>query len=75
VFISSKLNSRNRRFGFVRFQGVEDAYELEKKLDAIWIGTWKLQANLPNYSRFERAVKKRGEQNCFSERVTKKRGE
>ena len=61
VFISRKLNSRNRRYGFVRFQGVEDAYALEKKLDAIWIGTWKLQVNIPKYSRSERMPKKRGE--------------
>ena len=61
VFISRKLNSRNRMFGFVRFQGVEDVYPLEKKLDAIWIGTWKLQVNLPKYNRSKRVVKKRGE--------------
>jgi len=62
VFISRKLNSRNRKFGLVRFQGVEDMYALEKKLDVIWIGTWKLRANLPKYSRFKRVSKKLGEQ-------------
>ena len=53
VFISRKLNARNRRFGFVRFQGVINAASLERKLDAIWIGTWKLQVNLPKYRRKE----------------------
>lgn len=45
VFISRKLNARNQRFGFVRFHGVIHASSssLERKLDAIWIGTWKLQ--------------------------------
>ncbi|ESW06482.1 hypothetical protein PHAVU_010G051400, partial [Phaseolus vulgaris] len=46
VFISRKLNARNRRFGFVRFHGVSDAHSLERKLDAIWIGTWKLQSGI-----------------------------
>ncbi|KAK7372428.1 hypothetical protein VNO80_05806 [Phaseolus coccineus] len=26
---------------------------MERKLDAIWIGTWKVQVNLPKYRRFE----------------------
>jgi len=49
VFVSRKLNARKQKFGFVRFQGVNDVYSLERKLDAIWIGTWKLQVNLPKY--------------------------
>ena len=53
VFISKKLNSRNRRFDFVRFQRVTDVFVLEKKLDAICIGTWKLQVKLPKYSKNE----------------------
>jgi len=51
VFISRKLNARNQRFGFVRFHGVSDAHSLKRKLDAIWIGTWQLQVNLPKYGR------------------------
>jgi len=49
VFVSRKLNARNQKFGFVRFQGVNDVVSLERELDAIWIGTWKLQVNLPKY--------------------------
>ncbi|KAK7341969.1 hypothetical protein VNO80_24910 [Phaseolus coccineus] len=42
---------------------------MEKMLDAIWIGTWKLQVNLPKYSRFKRVSKKRGEQPCSTGRL------
>jgi len=55
VFISRKLNARKQRFSFVRFQGVNDAFSLERELDAIWIGTWKLQVNIPRYRRNELA--------------------
>jgi len=51
VFISKKLNARKQRFGFVRFHGVRDEYVLERQLDSIWIGTWKLHANIPKYRR------------------------
>jgi len=54
VFISNKLNSRKQRFGFVGFQGVADVYFLERSLDVIWIGTWKLQVNLPKMKGKER---------------------
>ena len=53
VFVSRKLNARNQKFGFVRFQGVKDVFSLERELDAIWIGTWKLQVSLPKYQRKE----------------------
>jgi len=32
---------------------VNDVISLERELDAIWIGTWKLQVNLPKYQRKE----------------------
>jgi len=51
VFISRRLDSGRRRFGFVRFQGVLDAHILERKLDIIWIGLWKLWVNIPKFSR------------------------
>jgi len=53
VFISRKLNKRNLRFGFVRFQGVVDEVDMERKLDSIWIGMWKLQANLIRFCNGE----------------------
>ena len=56
VFISRKLNSRKKRFGFVKFHEVKDEYVLKKQLDSIWIGTWKLQANRPKYRRQEKST-------------------
>ncbi|ESW07945.1 hypothetical protein PHAVU_009G005600, partial [Phaseolus vulgaris] len=61
VFVSRKLNARNQKFGFVRFQGVNDVFSLERELDAIWIGTWKLQVNLPKYQRKDGLRKQRNE--------------
>ncbi|KAK7368232.1 hypothetical protein VNO80_10256 [Phaseolus coccineus] len=52
-----------------QFSANLDAYALEKKLDAIWIGTWKLQVNLPKYSKLERASKTRGDQPRFNRRI------
>jgi len=62
VFVSRKLNARNRKFGFVRFQGVNDVFSLEREFDAIWIGTWKLQVNLPKYHRKDGPRKQRNEE-------------
>jgi len=61
VFVSRKLNARNRKFGFVRFQGVKDVFSLERELSAIWIDTWKLQVNLPKYQRKDGPRKQRNE--------------
>jgi len=48
---------------------VVDTYALEKKLNSIWIGTWKVQVNLSKYSRLERASKTRGDQPRFTRRI------
>ena len=53
VFIPRKLNSRKQRFGFVRFHGVRDVCELERRLDTIWIGLWKLCVNIAKYRKKE----------------------
>jgi len=50
-FISSRLNVKRQRFGFVRFQEVVDVDVLERKLNVIWIGIWKLRVNKPKYRR------------------------
>lgn len=39
------------RFGFVRFRNIRDQRLLEKKLDAIWIETYKLKVNLSMFNR------------------------
>ncbi|ESW34547.1 hypothetical protein PHAVU_001G161800 [Phaseolus vulgaris] len=51
VFISHRLNIKKQRFGFVRFQGVQNIRELEYHLNTIWIGSWKLSVNRPKCSR------------------------
>ncbi|KAK8466936.1 hypothetical protein PHAVU_008G195442 [Phaseolus vulgaris] len=61
VFVSRKLNARNKKFGFVRFQGVKDVLSLERELSALWIGTWKMQVNLPKYKRKDGSRKQRNE--------------
>ncbi|XP_068477241.1 uncharacterized protein [Phaseolus vulgaris] len=61
VFVSRKLNARNKKFGFVRFQGVKDVFSLERELSAIWIGTWNMQVNLPKYQRKDGPRKQRNE--------------
>jgi len=38
VFISRRMNNKNKRFGFVQFQDMIDVVELERKLDYVWIG-------------------------------------
>lgn len=45
VFIPTKKNKEGKAFGFVRFKEVQYPFELEKRLDQIWIGTYKIRAN------------------------------
>ena len=51
LFISNRLNIKKQRFGFVRFQGVQNIKELEYHLNTIWIGSWKMNVNRPKYNR------------------------
>lgn len=46
VFIPKKRDKGGRRFGFVRFINVQNSKVLERELDQIWIGTYKLRVNL-----------------------------
>jgi len=45
-----RLNVKKQRLGFIKFQGVHHVVDLEKNLDTIWIGKWKLCINRPRYS-------------------------
>ncbi|GKV45492.1 hypothetical protein SLEP1_g52564 [Rubroshorea leprosula] len=45
-----RRSKNGSRFGFVRFMGVKDRKELERKLDNIWIGDCKLWVNYPRYN-------------------------
>ncbi|KAH1249328.1 hypothetical protein GmHk_05G012704 [Glycine max] len=51
VFISRQRNKNGRRYGFVRFKGVNDEHMLERQLDSIVIGRMKLYVNLPRFRR------------------------
>ncbi|KHN05459.1 Serine carboxypeptidase-like 34 [Glycine soja] len=57
IFISKQRNKNGRRYGFVRFKGVEDERKLESQLDNMVIGGLKLYVNLPRYGR-QRGEKK-----------------
>jgi len=45
----------------VRFQGVRDVCELERRLDAIWIGLWKLRVNIARYHKKEQPKEARNQ--------------
>ena len=51
IFIPNRRNASGRRYGFVRFKGVQDIPYLAKQLDEIVIGGLKLFVNLPKYGR------------------------
>ncbi|GKV02944.1 hypothetical protein SLEP1_g15318 [Rubroshorea leprosula] len=60
---SPPRRSRNgSRFGFVRFLGVKDRKELERKLDNIWIGDHKLWVNYPRYNDTQQKELVKGQQ-------------
>lgn len=49
IYISPRRDKSGRRFGFVDFVDVNQPKVLEAKLDAIWIGTYKLRVNIPRF--------------------------
>ena len=51
IFISKNRNKPGRRYGFVRFEGVENAQNLEWKLDNIIFGGLKMHVNTPKFGR------------------------
>ena len=51
IFIPNRRNFSGRRYGFVRFKGVQDIPYLAKQLDRIVIGGLKLFVNLPKYGK------------------------
>lgn len=61
VFVSKKKNKEGKAFGFVRFKEVGYPLELERRLDQIWIGTYKLRANC---TRFLRGMEGKAEDVC-----------
>ncbi|XP_020202163.1 serine/arginine-rich splicing factor 2-like [Cajanus cajan] len=57
VFIPKKRDKQGQRFGFVRFSGVCDVEALERSLNSIVIGAWRLKVNLTRHSRTERSIR------------------
>ncbi|CAI9259369.1 unnamed protein product [Lactuca saligna] len=51
IFIAKKMNLANRKFGFVRFMGVDNVRIFEVKLNSIWLGSHKLRVNLAKFQR------------------------
>lgn len=51
VFIPERRNSQGRRYGFVRFKGVRDTQQLQKKLDNMVFRGLKINVNVPKYGR------------------------
>lgn len=64
VFISKKRNKAGRRYGFVRFKGVQDERRLERDLDNIIFGGLKMYVNAPRYGR--------GKERHCEHRITKR---
>ncbi|GLU09811.1 hypothetical protein SLE2022_266510 [Rubroshorea leprosula] len=51
VFVPKKRDKWGKRFGFVRMVGVQNEYQMERKLNEIWFGRYKLRVNIANTPR------------------------
>lgn len=51
VFVPKKKNKEGKLFGFARFKDVWYPQELERRLDQIWVGSFKLRVNSMRFSR------------------------
>ncbi|GKU93387.1 hypothetical protein SLEP1_g6982 [Rubroshorea leprosula] len=46
VYVPEKRDRRGRRFGYARLAGIQNANRMEKQLNEIWIGTYKLRVKV-----------------------------
>ncbi|GLT83206.1 hypothetical protein SLE2022_015090 [Rubroshorea leprosula] len=46
VHVLSKLDKRGKRFGFVRLRRVNNVIQMEKRLNEIWIGSYKMRVKI-----------------------------
>ena len=60
IFISLKRNRNGKRYGFVRFKGVQDVHQVEKKLDSMVFGGLKMYVNTPKFGRPSSKIAVRG---------------
>lgn len=56
VYIPKKRNKDGYLFGFAKLQRVTEPKELEKRLDQIWIGSYKLRVNIARFSSKKETV-------------------
>ncbi|KAJ9565542.1 hypothetical protein OSB04_001508 [Centaurea solstitialis] len=54
LYIARKRNGWGKRFGFVRFLKVRNLSELEKNINGIWIGSFRIHANIARFGRSKR---------------------
>ncbi|GKV50980.1 hypothetical protein SLEP1_g57658 [Rubroshorea leprosula] len=48
VYIPRKWDKRGKRYGFVRLTGVKNEIQMERRLNEIWIGSYKMRVKLAN---------------------------
>ncbi|GLU15451.1 hypothetical protein SLE2022_319410 [Rubroshorea leprosula] len=46
VYLPSKRDRRGKRYGFVRLTGVKDVIQMERRLNEIWIGSYKMRVKI-----------------------------
>ncbi|KAL8507814.1 hypothetical protein ACS0TY_018372 [Phlomoides rotata] len=51
IFVLNRLDKNGKTFGFVRFGGNTNKDRLEWDLNNIWIGSYKLRANISKFAR------------------------
>ncbi|GLU16543.1 hypothetical protein SLE2022_329740 [Rubroshorea leprosula] len=51
VYLPSKRDKRGKRYGFVRLTGVKDETQMERRLNEMWIGSYKLRVKIANDRR------------------------
>lgn len=63
VFAPRKRNKEGKAFGFVTFKEVLYPQELERRLDQVWIGTFKLRVNYIRFSRQKKTAAQKTQDN------------
>ncbi|GLU18305.1 hypothetical protein SLE2022_346110 [Rubroshorea leprosula] len=57
VYVPRKRDKWGKRFGFVRMAGVQNEAQMEKRLNEIWIGYYKMRAKIADKSQNQGARK------------------
>ncbi|GKV46852.1 hypothetical protein SLEP1_g53813 [Rubroshorea leprosula] len=48
VYLPSKRDKRGKRYGFVQLTGVKDEFQMERRLNEMWIGSYKMRVKIAN---------------------------